>query len=307
MNLADLEAFVAVAETGSVNRAAVRLRLTQPAVTRRVQNFEAAMGGAALLDRSSKPPGLTPAGRQALEYCRRVVAAVGDLKGSVSESGEPTGELCIGVAHGLADVLIASPLDDLRHRFPGLRLRVSGHWTASLMEEIRSGGLDCAIALMTEHQPLPPGVTAVDIGAERVVAVAAKDFKLTAKGHRLRIRDLGAHDWIVNTRGCGYREALQRAFDRAQSDLCISGEILGYDLQLSLIARHAGLGLIPLRRFNSSPHRRRLRILKIEDFTLDATAAMLRGRSLGSLGLAVDHLQVRVARALAHYNRSELS
>jgi len=40
MNLQDIEAFVAVAETGSVNRAAARLNLTQPATTRRIQNFE---------------------------------------------------------------------------------------------------------------------------------------------------------------------------------------------------------------------------------------------------------------------------
>src|SRR3954466_10916709 len=46
MNLQDIEAFVAVAEAGSVNRAALRLNLTQPATTRRVQNFEAAIGHA---------------------------------------------------------------------------------------------------------------------------------------------------------------------------------------------------------------------------------------------------------------------
>jgi DNA-binding MarR family transcriptional regulator len=95
MNLADLKAFVAVAETGSVNRAALRLNLTQPAITRRVQNFEAALGGKALLDRSSKPPTLTPAGRQVLEYCRRVLAAVGELERTTLETGEPAGELRI--------------------------------------------------------------------------------------------------------------------------------------------------------------------------------------------------------------------
>jgi len=63
MNLADLKAFVALAETGSISRAALRLGLTQPATTRRVQNFEASMGATALLDRSTKPATLTPADR----------------------------------------------------------------------------------------------------------------------------------------------------------------------------------------------------------------------------------------------------
>ena len=46
MNLQDIEAFVAVAKSGSVNRAAAQLKLTQPATTRRIQNFKAAIGGA---------------------------------------------------------------------------------------------------------------------------------------------------------------------------------------------------------------------------------------------------------------------
>lgn len=301
MNLADLEAFVAVAETGSINRAALRLRLTQPATTRRVQNFEAAMGGVALLDRSSKPPVLTPAGRQALEYCRRVLTAVGELQASTTKAGAPAGELRIGMAHGLAEVVITSPLDDLRRRFPNLRLRVSGHWTAALVEEVRSGGLDCAVALMSEHRTLPPGVAAETIGSERVVVVAARDLKVPRNGRNLRIRDLAEHSWVVNTTGCGYRQALQRAFDRGETVMRIAGEFLGYDLQMSMVARHAGLGLIPLRRFNSSPYRRRLRILPVKDFALEATAAVLRRPALGSLNAAVDHLQASIARALADY------
>jgi len=109
MTLQEIEAFVALAETGSVNRAALRLHLTQPATTRRVQNFEAAMGGSALLDRSVKPPALTPAGRQALESCRRVLKAVRDLQACGSEAGEPAGELRIGIAHGLGGMVLGSP------------------------------------------------------------------------------------------------------------------------------------------------------------------------------------------------------
>ena len=54
MNTHDLVAFVAVVETGSIVAASVRLNLTQPGVTRRIQNLEE-MLGAQLLDRLSKP------------------------------------------------------------------------------------------------------------------------------------------------------------------------------------------------------------------------------------------------------------
>src|SRR5262249_58289702 len=79
MNLQDIEAFVAVAETGSVNRAAARLNLTQPATTRRIQHFEAAIADAPLFNRTLKPAALTPLGAHVLEHCRRVLAAVPEL------------------------------------------------------------------------------------------------------------------------------------------------------------------------------------------------------------------------------------
>jgi DNA-binding transcriptional LysR family regulator len=63
MNIHDLEAFVAVVETGSIVGASARLNLMQPGVTRRVQNLEERLG-AALLDRQSKPLKLTSAERR---------------------------------------------------------------------------------------------------------------------------------------------------------------------------------------------------------------------------------------------------
>jgi len=62
MNTRDIEAFLAVVDTGSIVGAAQRLNLTQPGVTRRVQNLEQNLG-IDLLDRQSKPLKPTAAGR----------------------------------------------------------------------------------------------------------------------------------------------------------------------------------------------------------------------------------------------------
>jgi DNA-binding transcriptional LysR family regulator len=159
MNLPDIRAFVAIAEAGSINRAARRLNLTQPAVTRRLQSLEAALGAVALLDRSAKPPVLTPLGRQVLESCRRVLKAVDELKAHAC-SGTPMGDFRIGIAHGLADMALISPLNELRQRYPQVRLRISAGWTIHLVEDLRSGALDCAIALIDDQVRLPAGMTA---------------------------------------------------------------------------------------------------------------------------------------------------
>ncbi|MGO8916006.1 MAG: LysR family transcriptional regulator [Stellaceae bacterium] len=294
MNLPDLKAFIALAETGSINRASRRLGLTQPATTRRVQNFEASMGGAALLDRRVKPPVLTATGRQVLAHCQRVLKAVAELEACVSNDSEPAGDLRIGVSPGLADAVLSTPLDDVRSRFPGLQLRVTSQWTTPLIDAVSDCALDCAIALVTDHHTLPAGVTGSLMAAEPLVVVGPRGLAYATKhGRALRLGDLEQHGWVLNPVGCGYREALLRAFDRAKASCRLVADVLGYDLQLSLIARGAGLGLVPRRLVDKSPVRQRLRILKVADFAPEARVMMLRGTSLGSLGVAVDYLQAR--------------
>jgi DNA-binding transcriptional LysR family regulator len=302
MDLRDIKAFVVFAETGSINRAALRLKLTQPATTRRVQNFEAAIGGAALLDRSAKPAILTPAGRQVLEHCRRVLAAVSELEESASETREPEGDLRIGIAHGHAEVVLSSPLDELRRRYPRIVLRVSSDWTSQLLEAVQTGAVDCAVGLVTKNHIVPAGLHAIPLGQESIVIVAARDNYPRRKGRGpLRLHDLADQVWILNPPGCGCRAALQRAFDRTGAPMGIATEVFGEELQLSLIARGSGLGLVPKRQLDSSPHRRQLRVVRTTDFNLQAMITMLHGPSLGRLADAVNYLRDTISVRLQHH------
>src|SRR5215475_10914970 len=175
MNLQDIKAFVALAETGSINRAALRLGLTQPAMTRRIQNFEASMAGAPLLDRRVKPPVLTPAGRQVLAHCQRVLRTVVELEACTSHGAEPVGELRIGISPGLADAVLSGPLDDLRTRFPRLKFRIASEWTTALIRKVADYELDGAIAFVTDHHGVPPGVNGSLICLENLAVVAPRD------------------------------------------------------------------------------------------------------------------------------------
>lgn len=295
MNIPDIQAFVAVAEAGSINRAARHLNLTQPAVTRRLQSFEAALGAVVLLDRRAKPPVLTPLGREVLEGCRRVLRAVADLKADASP-GAPKGEFRIGVAHGLAEVALSSPLDEVRQRYPQLRLRISTNWTVHLIEELRSGALDCAIALIEDQTRLPTEVTAAALDSEELVVVAAKSLSLQARGRRLRLSDLAGRGWILNPPGCGYRAAVQRIFDRQGLALDVTAEVFGHDLQLSLAARGAGLTVAPRSKFETSADRRALQVVRSQDLEIRATVVLLRGGPLGKFDSVADWLQGRMAK-----------
>jgi DNA-binding transcriptional LysR family regulator len=290
MNLHDIEAFVAVAETGSVNRAAVRLNLTQPATTRRIQNFEAAIGDAPLFNRTVKPALLTSLGSHVLEHCRRVLAAVADLEACTVDGGNPVGNLRLGVAHGLGEIILTTPLDDLRRMFPRITLQISSNWSTDLIAGVRDGSIDCAIGLLTQAHAIPSRLMRIALGAEQVVVVTA--LRSLEKPHRKRwrLRDIADQSWFLNPPGCGCRAALTKAFDQMQLPLRIGAEILGEGLQLSLLAQSGGLGLVPRRQFEQSPHRHELRILDVQDFIMPATVTLIRNAAPGHLDPAISLL-----------------
>lgn len=298
MNLQDIQAFVAVAETGSVNRAAARLNLTQPATTRRIQSFEAAMGGAPLFNRAVKPAVLTAFGSHVLERCRRVLAAVAELEASAAGAADPAGELRIGVAHGLGEMVLTAPLEALRRAFPRIRLKVSSDWSIGLIEQVRSGALDCAVGLLTDAHGIPAGLRRVSLGPESVVVVSAARTATRRDGRPWRLRDLAGDGWFLNPPGCGCRAALVRAFDRQHLPIHIEAEVLGEDLQLSLLAQSGGLGLVPHRLFAQSPYREGLTILDVIDFAMPTTVALIRAAAPGRfdpvLAQLTDGLQRRL-------------
>ena len=286
MNLGDLKAFVAVAEAGSVNRAAAKLNLTQPAVSRRVQSLEAAIG-VALLDRSSKPPTLTEDGRRALAFGRKVLYAIDDLSSQVGAAKGLRGEFRIGIAPGIAEAALGQPLDAVMRSFPDISLRITSDWSGALLTRLQSDALDAAFVLLMEPQQTSKDIQVRSFAQDAVVIVAARRTPIPSS---LRIVDLGLHPWVLNPPGCGFRAALQRSLDRERGYLNLAAEVQGYDLQLSLIARGVGLGLVPKARWKASPYRKDLKVLDPDDFRLFVTPAIVSRTSHDRFGPVVDLL-----------------
>src|SRR5215831_10851460 len=97
----DIHALVEFAQAGSIARAAGRLHRTPSAITRQMQRLEEQLG-AQLLDRSVKPPRLTPLGLRIVEQSRDVLKRVDDLK-AIATNAEPSGLFRIGMSQALAD------------------------------------------------------------------------------------------------------------------------------------------------------------------------------------------------------------
>jgi DNA-binding transcriptional LysR family regulator len=262
MNTHDLVAFVAVVETGSIVAASARLNLTQPGVTRRIQNLEELLG-AELLDRLSKPLKPTAAGHQAYEQGRRLLRMLDDLKSGVAKDGIIRGEFRLGISPYLSETGLTGPLDLLRAEFPALGVRVVSGWSPSQVERVSRNELDAAAVCLPDGIAPPEDLACDDLGSQPLIFVVARETKLPRS---VSLQDLSRMSWVINQDGCGFRGALKRHFDAAHLPFHVAVEALDSELRLSLVARGLGVGVVTPIALKQSPLRGKLKIVKTRDF-----------------------------------------
>ena len=149
-----LEDFVSLAETRSFSRSAVLRHVTQPAFSRRIQALEA-WAGIDLVDRSSYPTRLTPAGEtlhaQALEMLE-ALQATRNMMRSHQAAGQDMIEFA--VPHTLAFTFFPHWLMDLRHSFGAVKTRLTALNVHDAVLRLTEGGCDLLIAYHHASQPL---------------------------------------------------------------------------------------------------------------------------------------------------------
>ncbi len=189
-----IRALLTVIEEGSVNRAAVRLRITQPALSRQMKLLESEVGGK-LLDRETsgvKPTGL---GHALVKAMSPVITAYETALADVRRQARGTrSELRVGYLISAAQPLLTPTLERLRKTHPEMKLKLHDMSPREQIDALKSGELDLAL-----------------IGQEG--AVAAQDFysfKLCSLGvcaaisasdplasrTQIAIKDLRRHDFI---------------------------------------------------------------------------------------------------------------
>ncbi len=290
MNIEDVRAFVAAVDSGSVGKAALRLNLTQPAITRRIQRLEEDLG-IALLDRESKPARPTRAGESAYRRCVAVLRATEVLRQETRGSAD-LGPLRLGLSYANSDVILTPLVEALRAAFPGIQLRVSAERSPLLRRQVAEGLLDAAVVASMPDRPID-SPRATKLGVEKVAVVAPGGFDRKVR----RLADLSDLPWVINPDGCGFRTQLESALEQHGCSLTVTAEIWGTAPQLSLIARGAGLGLVPERLVAASPHRDALTILPLEDFEA-AVAIWLVRQGPGPFDSAIELVRDTVVRLL---------
>jgi DNA-binding transcriptional LysR family regulator len=293
--LKEIQTFIAVAETGSIKAAARRLRLTQPAITRQVQRLESTLG-TAVLDRQVRPPTLAPAGRVLLERCRQILRSVDDLRALASADAEPAGRFRLGIGPAFCDSTSVDPLVRLRRTYPRLDLQVTSDWSSVAFEAVRANRLDAAVGVWPSGLGSPGGLNARLFGTDRLVVVAAKDETIASRSPVAR---LGGRSWILNPDGCGFRAVLRTALTKAGESLTVAIETPRLELQLDLVSRGLGIGLVPFWALKRSPRRHALRTIGVTDLSLDIRYMVVDAGVAANFAPVLDFLRDSFAKAVS--------
>lgn len=242
-DLKDLRAFLAVAEERSFARAAERLAVAQPALSRRIARMEEALGFA-LLTRTTRRVATTPAGEVFADRARGVLDEMARAVEAAERAARGrTGEVRIG----FNDFAIAGPLPDLvrgfreRHDAIWVTLRRAG--TEEQLELLRRGRLDLCFLIAPIQAD---GLNRQVVWRHRFCAVAAEGDPLVARP-AVALGDLARRPHVLgDRRGWGaYRDRLRRLYARAEAFPEIAAEGPDTSTVLGLVASGIGVTVYP--------------------------------------------------------------
>ena len=200
-----LRAFVAVADRSSFSAAATQLHLTQPALSRRIAELEAALG-LRLLERTSRRVALTESGVDLLDRCRDLLAEGDSLRErALRLSKGHAGILRVGCAPMIMESVVAPLIALYRKRCPGVELRLSETGGARAQEAVARGQLHAAVA-----SPMDPRLAARLLFPWRLLAVVGHHHPF-ARGRTVDIATLSKEPILTLPSGFGTRELFDAA------------------------------------------------------------------------------------------------
>ena len=147
MELRHLRYFIGVAEEENVSRAALKLHVSQPALSRQIRDLEEELGFL-LLERSAKSVRLTEAGRAFLTEARAVLQRTEDaVKAARAIATGGRGELHVGYAPSLTARILPPTLRAFQAELPNVRVRLHDLSTEEMLAGLREGKLQIAFVV----------------------------------------------------------------------------------------------------------------------------------------------------------------
>ncbi|HZX04227.1 LysR family transcriptional regulator [Kribbella sp.] len=246
IDLGRLRALHAVAQYGSVNRAAEVLGYTPSAVSQQLAKLERETR-TTLVERQGRGIVLTDAARQLAATAARILELVEDAELTLEEQrGQAIGTLGIAAFPTAARGLLPPALARLIDEHPTLDVRLIETDPFEAVAAVHRGEIDIAIVHDWQNTPLglPEGLSRVKLGVDPADVLVPATHRLAGKEF-VRAEDLVGERWICQPAGSICHEWLVRTMRRAGVEPDVAYSVAEYQTQLAMLARGIGIGLLP--------------------------------------------------------------
>lgn len=239
--LRQLEYLLAVSETLNFRAAAARCHVSQPALSEQIRGLELLLG-VQLLERDKRRVALTAAGELVVERARAALADVDSLVEAALGQGSPlTGPLSLGAIPTVAPYVLPSLVAAARRAWPKLRLVLRESRTATLVEELKAGRLDCALLALPVNVP---GLQAVPLFEDPFLLAAPRSHRLAGRGPA-KLSELRREEVMLLDEGhCLRDQALELCGEAGAQE---AGDVRATSLRTltRLVAEGFGITLLP--------------------------------------------------------------
>src|SRR5258708_7576522 len=261
MEIRQLRAFIAIAESGTFTAGAERVHVTQAAVSMQIRQLESELS-AKLFIRAPRNVILTEAGEKLLERARHILREHDSALEEIAElAGAKRGRLRIGSASaGVTSDLLPRILKDVRKRHPHAEVSVASGTSKALVQQILAGDVDIAfVSLPVEAR----GIHTERLNEDQLVAVASPRHRL-ARQRTVSAYALAGERLILGERGGNTRRLIDEFFAQAGVKPTVAMELSRQAAIKRMVEEDMGVGVVPLQSVREEVEKGRLVRLWIE-------------------------------------------
>lgn len=241
MDLKQLRAFLAVAETGNVTRAADVLNLVQPAVSRHIRLLENDVG-TPLFERERRGMMLTEAGEVLVGYARRAMLELDRARIEIAGVGQGvSGLVTLGLLPSSIDMLSSPLAAAVAAAYPGIRVRIAMGYAGTLQRWLVAGEVDAALLYGAQHAA---EIQASPLIEEPLWVVGPRRSGL-CPDRPVSLAELAGQKLVLPSAPHGIRTLVEHACAVAQVTLDVSVETNALSVQRSLVLGGHGWTILP--------------------------------------------------------------
>jgi DNA-binding transcriptional LysR family regulator len=255
VEIRQLRAFVAIAETGTFTAGALRVHVTQAAISMQIRQLESEIG-ARVFVRAPRHVILTEAGEQLLRRARHILREHDAALDEIAElAGAERGRLRIGSASAMVlTEQLPAILKELRKQHPAAEISVTSGTSEVLVDQILAGEVDIAfVSLPVDVR----GIKTERLSEDQLVAIASPRHRL-AKQRTIDAYTLAGERLILGERGGNTRRLIDQFFAQAGVTLRVAMELSRQQAIKRMVEEDMGVGIVPLQSVKEEVEKGRL-------------------------------------------------